>query len=177
MGQQSFGGRGRVVAARCAVEALEPRELFSAATVWQSLMPLAAQHAHHHGHAIHATPRVGKVVPRVTNETGPDILGNWTGTFTYNTFGNKVVNGSINLTSRHKDSFTGIFDTSAIGGASILSTVTVTKNRAFNAVLKSGKIQVSVAAVVTSDILHITGRWSVESSKGWYTGVFTLSRG
>lgn len=138
-------------------------------------MPLAAQHAHHHGHGVHATPRVGKVVPRVTNQTGPDILGAWSGTFTYNT-NRKVVTGSFTLNSRHNDSFTGIFDTTAIGGMSILSTVTVTKNRAFNAVLKSGKTQVSIAGVVTSDIKHINGRWSVESGKGWYTGVFTLSR-
>jgi hypothetical protein len=164
-----------VAATRCVVEALEPRELFSAATVWTSLMPLTGPRAHHE-HGVHASPHVGKVVPRVTYETGPDILGTWTGKFTYNTYGHKIVNGSIKLTSRHKDSFTGVFDMSGIGGGSILSTVTVTKNRAFNAVLKNGKLQVSIAAVVTSDLKYITGRWSFESSTGWFTGVFTLSR-
>jgi hypothetical protein len=163
--------KGSAVATPSVVEALETRELFSAATVWQSLIP----HPTPHHHGVHASPKVGAVLKRIVKETGPDILGAWSGTFQFNA-SRQIVDGSFTLTSRHNDSFTGMFDTTAIGGANVLSTVTVGKNRAFNAVLKAGKKQVSIAAVVTSDLKHITGRFSVETSKGWATGVFTLSR-
>jgi hypothetical protein len=166
---------GRGVAAPCVMESLETRELFSAATVWASLMPLRTNHRHH-AHGVHATPRVG-VVPRVKNETGPDILGAWTGTYTYNTFGNKVVEGGVTLTSRHKDAFTGVFDTAALGGGANISTVNVAKNRAFNVVVKIGnKQQVSIAGVVQSDLKSIIGRWSFQSAKGWVTGIFRFDR-
>ena len=65
----------------------------------------------------------------------------------------------------------------ALGGGMNVSTVNVTKNRAFNVVVKiSGKQQVSIAGVVQSDLKAITGRWSFQSSKGWVTGIFRFER-
>jgi hypothetical protein len=160
----------------CVIETLESRQLLSAATVWASLRPLPAWPVRHHHHGVHASPKVGAAPKVKTGETGPDILGTWAGAYTSNTTF-KISPGAITLSTRHKDSFTGVFDTTSIGGGQLLSTVTVTKNRAFLCVLKTApRTQVSLAGTVTSDGKQIIGRWSVQSVRGFTTGVFKFER-
>jgi hypothetical protein len=168
------GGAARVACA--IVESLESRQFLSAADVWAALRPLPAWPAGHREHAVHAKLKVGALKKVNTTQLGPDLIGTWTGTFTSNTT-RATSPGSINFTSRHKDSTTGVFDTTSIGGSQVLSTVTVGKNRVFLCVLKSApKEQVSLAGNVTSDHKAIIGRWSVQNNKGFTTGVFRFER-
>ena len=163
---------------RCAIEELEDRRLFSAATVLAALRPLAAwpTYVHHVGHGlgVHATPRVGSLAPVVN--AGPNIIGLWTGTFTRNS-DRLTVPGGVTFASQHNSSFTGVFDVASVAGQNVLSTVTVIKSRAFPVMLKlAGKGQMSLAGVVTSDLSMIIGRWSVQKASGWTTGIFAFTR-
>jgi hypothetical protein len=169
------------------IETLEGRQMMSATPV----------HAAVHVGATPAKPAivvaakpVAKVTPVVKPKVtalpaylpatgvikGANVIGGWTGTMRLD--GTKVDNAfSVNFTFQRGVAATGTFNMGAtMNNQVVVSTMVFSLHNNVRVLFATPSLMAGMTGALSSNGKMLTGRFSFNTSHGWQTGMFTLTR-